>query len=426
MVSIDLGFANLSLWKQGSLLLVAAGALSLYFGSIISGSKVERLSRLNFRILGGIFTVFYIILPVVLVYSLSLKRGLFFYSLPWWMVVGGLYLIYKLYKNEAAVKKNERLELTQKPEFRDALERGINEMRYGEFFNRVLSAQWKSVGEGAEYTFSLMRNLLENKKLIFLFALITSYLLLQGLQGEELLSLISLISSLLVFTLLAAAWGHSGVDYPHSVIEMEDGNVHSGRVLSYDEEFISIINENKTLALHKDKIKTIKQSIWSDERKNPADRGDSLAGSEGLHGSFNKVFRSDELYENAQRLKTNMGDWLRNEEFEEFRDKELDLGVVYKYSDPDSALDSDNLIKPIISALDRQDEEDDTFLVEDDSQIKRILMERQRVPGDGYQMEVKVDRDSHGNWRTAHGRVTVSFRQHDPEKPMDLSAVQEM
>ncbi|WEL23332.1 hypothetical protein [Candidatus Nanohalovita haloferacivicina] len=158
--------------------------------------------------------------------------------------------------------------------------------------------------------------------------------------------------------------------------------------------------------------------------------GLNLEDAVGRMGGFNKRLGNDGLGENIERIRRDLGMWLNNEVFDDLRDKEIDLAIVYEYWREDDAVDIDNLVKPIVSALDgssgvtvlEDSEEDEPYLVEDDSQIIRILTKKIKRETDQIQKDVKIDKTENGDWREAHGRITISFREHDPEKPMKMVA----
>jgi len=164
----------------------------------------------------------------------------------------------------------------------------------------------------------------------------------------------------------------------------------------------------------------------------PLFQGKQLEDAIGLNSSFNYVITNRGFYEsydewladNAERIRTNLRRWLENDHFDPIEDEYIDLAIMYEYRDADRACDLDNLIKPVISALDGSSGHT-PYLVEDDEQIRRIHLERRHVDPVGLQMNYTIrprdiNRGNATNEKNAHGRITISFRKHDPTKPMRI------
>jgi Holliday junction resolvase RusA-like endonuclease len=153
----------------------------------------------------------------------------------------------------------------------------------------------------------------------------------------------------------------------------------------------------------------------------PLFQGQQLEAALGMTSGFNYIITNRNVYDshndwvadNAERIRTNIARWLSNENFNMVEDNPVDLSVLYEYTDEDHSCDLDNLLKPIISALDGSSGHE-PYLVKDDKQIKRILLERREVDGHGLQMNYSIRPKK----SETHGRVTISFRIHAPSKPM--------
>ncbi|WEL23330.1 hypothetical protein [Candidatus Nanohalovita haloferacivicina] len=170
-----------------------------------------------------------------------------------------------------------------------------------------------------------------------------------------------------------------------------------GTLFRVNENFHYLKNKAGVYVINNDKIEVLKDmSHWANQE------GDVLIDSVGYHGGFNKVIRGRENFENIEDLRTDLANWMKNENFEDYKDSEIDVAIVYHYTDKDNALDVDNLVKPVISALENDDRADENeYLIEDDSQIREVLAKSMRA-------EIK-DEDY----------LTISFREHS-QKPMKL------
>ena len=109
-------------------------------------------------------------------------------------------------------------------------------------------------------------------------------------------------------------------------------------------------------------------------------------------------------------IKINLEHWMKNHNFDEFRDCNIDLAIVAKVNKQRmKQQDIDNVAKVVLDALKKNENIDfkpEIFLFNDDSQIVRLLI---------YKMLRKEDKiydtDS----------LTISFRKHDPYKQMILT-----
>ncbi|MFB6144659.1 MAG: hypothetical protein ABEJ98_05095 [Candidatus Nanohaloarchaea archaeon] len=179
-------------------------------------------------------------------------------------------------------------------------------------------------------------------------------------------------------------------------IQTEDDEYY-GTLFRVNENFHYLRNKAGVFVINNDKIEVLK-----DMSPLANQEGDVLIDSIGYHGGFNKVVRGRENFENIEKLRKGLANWMKNENFEDYKDKNIDVAIVYHYTDENQALDVDNLVKPVISSLENDERADDgEYLVEDDSQVRQILSKSMRAES--------LDEDY----------LTISFREHS-EKPMKL------
>ena len=131
-----------------------------------------------------------------------------------------------------------------------------------------------------------------------------------------------------------------------------------------------------------------------------------LEDSAGVCGGRG-VVRTGSKYrkETINAIKTNLSNWMANNDFEPIRGSQLDLAIVIKLS-PNrlNRQDIDNIAKVICDALKKR-KGDNRFLINDDSQIIRLLIWKVKRKEDPL-----YDTDSYD----------ISFRIHDSTKPMNL------
>jgi|GEM_PF-6780452 len=227
--------------------------------------------------------------------------------------------------------------------------------------------------------------------------------------GEIPLILASLIIFLFYTLLIANTFGYKKRIINNVTIETEDGSRYHGKLVDEDKYTYSLITVEGRLEINRDKVKTLKYTYGKS-----SEEADVLQEAVGYRGEFNiitgRTTNKKDITQNIEELKTSMKNWLENEVFDEYRDKDIDVAIVYHYSDPDHAKDLDELLKPIISTLDKKEDEEEPYLVEDDSQIKQILLKSTKT---------KKGKSGTEPYKDGHGYITISFREHNP-KPMKL------
>ncbi len=131
-----------------------------------------------------------------------------------------------------------------------------------------------------------------------------------------------------------------------------------------------------------------------------------LTDSIGVSGNLGEI-RTGSRYrkETINTIKTDLGNWMGNNDFQPIRGQQLDLAIVIKLSPYRfKKQDTDNIAKAICDALKKR-RGDDRFLFNDDTQITRLLI-------------WKIQRVEDPLWET--DSYDISFRTHDVNKPMVL------
>lgn len=131
-----------------------------------------------------------------------------------------------------------------------------------------------------------------------------------------------------------------------------------------------------------------------------------LADSIGVSGNLGEI-RTGSKYrkETINKIKTDLGNWMANNDFQPIRGQQLDLAIVIKLSSSRfKRQDTDNIAKVICDALKKRSS-DNRFLFNDDSQIVRLLI-------------WKIKQKEDPLWQT--DSYDISFRIYDSSKIMEL------
>lgn len=112
-------------------------------------------------------------------------------------------------------------------------------------------------------------------------------------------------------------------------------------------------------------------------------------------------------------IREDLSDWMGNPGFETLRGKLLDLAIVVQVNKQRMAQqDLDNIAKITMDTLKKPEKPKDmAYLFNKDSQVVRLLL-------------YKLPRFEHSVYQT--DEMTISFREHNPEKEMILEEVEEI
>lgn len=110
-------------------------------------------------------------------------------------------------------------------------------------------------------------------------------------------------------------------------------------------------------------------------------------------------------------IKTNLEAWMKNQHFDHYRNALLDVAIVlFIGTQRMKRQDVDNVAKIVLDALKKDDKTKyrrEAYLFDDDSQVVRLLV-------------YKIPRCEDEVYNT--DSMTISFRVHDPQKQMLLTA----
>lgn len=390
------------------------GGLVFYFGKIIGDRKVERYDDRSYQTEGAIFIFNWIILPGLLLFGIH--RYLYpvlAMDVSGAIVIIGLLLISSIYAGHNTLNKLLfRFELDKERRYSKKWDRRVDEVKqeigdwWFEFFQAhfgKIPRQWFT--ELAKFA----RNLFEGKKVRFLASTIMLFLLFHGVTAGGGYAVASVVFAFIAISGIAFATGYAKAHYPYAIIRMDDGREITGKILSFG-DYVTVWTDDDKRQLRHDNIADITQSKWQDRRPYNGSEPDVLEESMGLHGSFLKPDLERDPSENIEDLRIDQAGWADNDIFDEFEDEEIeiDLAIVYHFTEEVNAWDADTLfklVKPVFSSLEKHhyNDDEDRHIFEDDKQIKQVLVRRQEAPN--------REKDY----------LTISFRKHS-EKPMKLVA----
>ncbi len=132
-----------------------------------------------------------------------------------------------------------------------------------------------------------------------------------------------------------------------------------------------------------------------------------LEGSKGSSNSLFIVKTSSKIKpETIKKIKLDLENWLENKNFDEFRNKKIDLSLVIYTSELNMKIqDVDNIAKIILDAICFSKHHGKPFLFENDNQILRLLV---------YKIKQEEMKESNTD------EFVISFREHNAELQMNL------
>lgn len=203
------------------------GAIFLYFGRIISDTKVEKYDRLGTYIEGLLFSSVYVFIPFLISYC---ARDII--EIPEIIVIG-IQLFILLIMSYCVILQN-------------LIKYEIDEKYEKSYFVKVFG----------------------NKNSIFLFALLTIFTTLNTLEGDDIFLLgLSLVFTLVILTQIALLFGFAVAHYPCTKFYLENEKIIEGKALKFG-EFIHILKGNKKIFINKDKIIYFEESKFKRTRNN--------------------------------------------------------------------------------------------------------------------------------------------------------------
>ena len=139
----------------------------------------------------------------------------------------------------------------------------------------------------------------------------------------------------------------------------------------------------------------------------------ALENNIGSSGDLGEVATGKGRQESIEGLRVSLDSWMRNSDFDEFRDKKLDLAIVAMVNkDRMNHQDVDNLSKQVLDALKKPKDgksKVEGYLFNDDCQVVRLLV-------------YKLLREDDERYDT--DEISISFREYDPSRQMILESLE--
>ncbi|MEM4282538.1 MAG: hypothetical protein QXV29_02245 [Candidatus Woesearchaeota archaeon] len=252
---------------------IIAGIL-LYFGKVISDTKVEKYNKLDFYIEGLFFSSIYLFLPFVI--------GYYLFSINWFKFQMWVYVFIQILILGCLSWNFRAHNLLRKfgliKEFKNRFNRKIEELRAQKTaITKFISKEresWFKKKFGFDFIqlniltfYDIPIKIFGNKNVLFLFSLATFLSIFYTISNNFILAAFSFVIGFFILTMIAVAYGFGDAHYPPSKITLLDGKVIEGDIIKFSDDFVFVLNENEKIFVNKDQIKTIKLSLWKVKRK---------------------------------------------------------------------------------------------------------------------------------------------------------------
>lgn len=252
-----------------SILLVVFGVLLLYFGKIISTTKVEHYDKTGYYMEGLFFFLGYVLLPGIVSYFVK-----DFIALPFsaafliQIVIFGLVcwnnIMQEYFRKHGLVG-----------EFEKRLGNKLSGIKQESgFIGKLMKKHERSFKEkfGIDYTrfnvilwYKLPIKVIGNKYILFAFsfmAILSTFSLLK--TGNLISSVFSLVLTFLLLSSVALARGFMEAYYPPAKIILDDNKKLKCKILKFG-DFVYCLKGDKKFFVNKDKIKYVEENLFKDK-----------------------------------------------------------------------------------------------------------------------------------------------------------------
>lgn len=243
-----------------SILIILIGALILFFGRIISDTQIKKYDKLGYYIIGLEFSLWYIFIPGLLIYSILYTKNIFRFSISVLILIFIQIIIYIIlsitigaytsikYGLLNEIKKLVERELNQ-ISFLGKLIRNLNDSESNDLIPKVLSILF------SETPIKLFGNPIA----LFIFSSITILSSILLYKSEEALISISLVLTFYILTMVALSYGFNDANYPLAKIYLVNGAIIEGKILKSG-DYIYVLKDGKHIFINKDKINYVEES----------------------------------------------------------------------------------------------------------------------------------------------------------------------
>lgn len=236
-----------------SLIFLILGAITFYFGKLISEVQSTRENKYANYVAGVLFTLLYLLLPLMIIFQFT-KWSLFIPYTFWWIlgaftIQSFLFYILHLKINMFKIQKNE-FEDTYKGEVVKHSKSITSKINLKFDVDKTLNLIQKI----------FIRRLSDNSLfiIIFLMTLITTNIIIKS--NNLVLQLVFVIYYILGISNIAILYSWNQVkNYQKVKIILEDNKEFEGKLIKIEEEYITIRTKEKIIHLNKDKVIAIEK-----------------------------------------------------------------------------------------------------------------------------------------------------------------------
>ena len=259
------------------------GALILYFGILIGGTKVESYDKLGYYIEGLFFVIIYIFFPSIFAYFVKNLFG----SPPFWIfLLTHTLILGALLWNFLANELLKRYEI--RDDYKKRTVEKINKIKDRHPFLKKYELSFIKTSGLSYADFNLWIwdtipiRVLGNKTVLFMLSFLAILPNFYLLESELPLNfVISLLFTFFILTMCATAYGFSDAYYPPAKIYMDDGKVLEGKILKFG-DIIYLINGNKKFFINKDKINYVEENLFKKQSEDYITQESTIEKKENL------------------------------------------------------------------------------------------------------------------------------------------------
>jgi len=250
-----------------------AGAIILYFGKVISDTKVETYNKIDLYTQGLFFSFAYILIPFLTAYYFMTKNVIisdFNFSLFTQVTIPGivlnifiLFLIaYVLSLNIQANEILRKLGLINK--FQKMFNKKMKELKQKSWFGRFINNHDKDIKSQSMFTYNVTTKVFGNRYLLWLFSFLVFFTTLSIITISSSIIVYGILANFLLLnlTMIALAFGYSSAYYPPATIYLINNEKIEGKIIKFSNEFLIVLKKDKVLFINKDQISKITESVY--------------------------------------------------------------------------------------------------------------------------------------------------------------------
>lgn len=239
-----------SIWDLSAIIIIFS-AILLYFGQLIAYTKVAKYERTDLLISGLLFTLIFILFPVIVNIFLY-QKGLIINNYSWAIIFIQVFVfvIYaRYYSYKGRLLKYDLIE-----EFNKRFEKKVKKSVSQDKLTGKLLKQKPNISKQSLKHLNYIFNFFGNQGIIISLSILIIYITFMSIQTKDIF-LISCngLLTFINFTLIALAYGLSSAHYPVSKIILTNGKSITGKALKIG-EFITLINKDKQYLINKDQV----------------------------------------------------------------------------------------------------------------------------------------------------------------------------